>query len=187
MRVANPEINRIPENLQRRYSRIRRTKQLLRPLPRKATLHRYPVIKWFAAAARKQPALWSFRVKSVSPAIYAGCIIALLPIYGIQIPLACLAAFLFRMNLPVAAALQLITNPLTVIFIYPFNYLVGKAMIDFWGLGQVDSMIGAKAYSLALGGIIVGLVIALILDLSYRLGSKAKKRRHIDLKRMLKK
>lgn len=169
------DLRAVKEALKHRYTRIRRAKQILRFLPRKTNIHRYPILKYFANAARKRPALWSFRTKHVSPAIYAGCIIAFLPIYGIQIPLAFLAAFIFRANLLVATALQLITNPITFVFIYTFNYMAGKTMIDFWNLGKFDSLIGAKAYPLVLGGIIVGLVCALILDLSYRIGSKQKK------------
>ncbi|HCR37111.1 MAG TPA: hypothetical protein DIU37_03070, partial [Opitutae bacterium] len=52
---------------QERYSRIRRVKKLLRPLPRRANIHRYPFIKWFANAAHKRPYLWSFRTKEVTP------------------------------------------------------------------------------------------------------------------------
>src|SRR3546814_6139453 len=36
---------------------------LLRPLPRRANVSRYPVIKWFAGLARRLPFLWSFRAQ----------------------------------------------------------------------------------------------------------------------------
>ena len=35
-----------------RFSRIRRLKRLLRPLPRRATLHKYPILNMFTVAAR---------------------------------------------------------------------------------------------------------------------------------------
>lgn len=187
MNVANPDIRPISESLKRRYTRIRRTKQILRPLPRRATLHRYPIIKFFAKTARKHPALWSFKISSVSPAIYAGCIIGLLPLYGIQVPLAFLAALGLRANLLVSTALVFITNPLTLWFIYPINYFVGKAMIDFWNLGEFESYIAAKAYPLILGGFSVGLITALVLDLIYRFTARRKRIKPINVNRMLKK
>ena len=62
-----------------RWRRIRRVKKWLRPLPRRATIHRYPILKFFAESARKRIYLWSFRVENAVPAIYAGCILSLTP------------------------------------------------------------------------------------------------------------
>jgi len=158
-----------------RHSRIRIAKRLLRHLPRRANLHRYPIIKWFAATARKKPFLWSFRVSAVSPAFYVGCILAFLPAYGIQIPLAFLLAMLCRANLLVAVGLQLVTNPLTFIPIYWFTYQVGKILIHSWDLNEYQSLLGAKAYPLVVGGFAVGLAAALVLDLLYRFAARGRK------------
>ena len=67
-----------------RYARIRRVKKLLRPMPRRTNLHKYPVIKWFANYARKCSYIWSFKRANVISAIYLGWIIALIPMYGLQ-------------------------------------------------------------------------------------------------------
>ena len=45
------ETNRLFEEKRRR---IRRLKRWLRPLPRRANVRRYPVLNWFAIAARKR-------------------------------------------------------------------------------------------------------------------------------------
>lgn len=186
MNLAESENRERAEDQSRQRSRIRRAKQFLRPLPRRATLHRYPFIKWFADTARKKPQLWSFRVAQVSPAIYSGCILAFLPAYGIQLPLAFLAALLFRANLLITVALQFITNPLTIIPVYWFTHLVGQRLIEWWNLGEFHSFIGSKAYALVVGGFVVGLAAGVALDLAYRLGAARANRRSLDVKRMLK-
>ncbi len=114
--------------------RIRRVKRWLRPLPRRATVHRYPVLGWFANTARKRIYLWSFRTEQAVPALYAGCILTLLPIYGIQLPLALLLALLLRANLPILAGLQLISNPFTVIPIWFALYQIGRHVMSLMGV-----------------------------------------------------
>lgn len=115
------------------FRRIRRAKKWLRPLPRRATIHRYPVLGWFAATARQRSYLWSFRREDVIPAIYVGCILSMLPIYGIQVPLAFLLAMLFRANLMVMVATQFITNPVTAGPLYLAGCFVGLQIFYVFG------------------------------------------------------
>ena len=82
MNVAEAKALYEPEARKQKRIRIRRAKQLLRPLPRKATLHRWPALKWFADTARKRPYLCSFRILEVSLALYLGFAIVFLPIVG---------------------------------------------------------------------------------------------------------
>ena len=49
---------------------------------------------------------------------------------GIQIPLATLLAVLFRANLLLTAALQFVSNPLTLPLMYPLEFYVGKRIAD---------------------------------------------------------
>lgn len=159
-----------------RHARIRRVKQLLRWMPRRTNLHRYPFIKWFASTARKRPYLWSFKVKQCTPAFYAGSIISFLPIYGTQLLLALAAAIIFRANLPITAGLQFITNPFTAIPLYYLTYRVGRWVIDFIGYGEGLNRISTNFNSLILGGIIVGTVVGGILDLIYRIAAHEAKK-----------
>jgi uncharacterized protein len=152
----------------RRHARIRRVKQVLKWLPRRANLNRYPVLKWFAKAARKRPYLWSFKVPSCTPAFYFGSIIAFLPIMGAQILLAFLAALFTRANLPVIVGLQAISNPFTFPFIVWMNYLVGRRIMNFLSLGTELNPNWEKLNATFLGGAIIGLVVGVILDLLYR-------------------
>lgn len=113
-----------------RHSRIRRVKKVLRYMPRRATLHRYPFLKWFANFARKRPYLWSFRVNRVVPALYAGFILTFVPLYGVQIPVAFTLALLCRANLMVLVGLQFISNPVTVPPIYYIDYQIGHFILS---------------------------------------------------------
>jgi len=117
-----------------KWRRIRRVKRWLRPLPRRTNIHRYPVLKLFSQAARKRIYIWSFRVECAVPAIYAGSILTLMPLYGIQIPLAFLLALLLRANLPILAGLQVVSNPLTVLPIWYTAYQIGRHFLGVVGL-----------------------------------------------------
>lgn len=126
-----------PEHEQRsrqeRFARIRRAKWLLRFVPRRARFHRYPIIGRFADIARKRDYLWSFRTESVRPAIYAGSILALMPVLGIQTPIAFLMALLLRANVMVLVGLQFITTPITAPPLYYATYHVGRTTLETVG------------------------------------------------------
>lgn len=118
----------------RRHERIARVKRVLRWMPRRTNVHRYPVLRWFASAARKRSYLWCFRVKNAIPALYAGCILALLPLYGIQLPLAVGLAFLLRANLPILTSTIFITNPLTILPAYYACFQIGRVLLNAFGV-----------------------------------------------------
>ncbi|MEM8550530.1 MAG: DUF2062 domain-containing protein, partial [Verrucomicrobiota bacterium] len=118
---------------QKRHERIRRVKRLLRPLPRRATVHRYPFLKWFAETARKRSYLWSFRRQHVIPTFYVGCILSLMPIYGVQIPFALALALVLRFNLMFMVGTQLLTNPLTFVPLYTAACFIGLQVLYLFG------------------------------------------------------
>lgn len=170
---------------------IRRVKRWLRPLPRRSNIHRYPVLKLFASSARKRPYLWSFRTENALPAIYGGCLLALQPLYGIQILLAVVLAIWLKANLPILFSLQLISNPLTVWPIWFACYEVGRNVLMLfkvealplrryelqvvldnfasgdWGsnLDRMASVFGVTA----LGATIVGLFFGVVLSIAYKI------------------
>lgn len=117
-----------------KWRRIRRVKRWLRPLPRRTNIHRYPILKWFAEAARKRIYIWSFRVENAVPAIYSGSVLTLMPLYGIQVPTAFILALLLRANLPILVGLQVVSNPLTVWPIWLADYQIGRAIISVVGI-----------------------------------------------------
>lgn len=112
------------------HVRTRRLKRLLRYVPRRAVLHRYPLVGRFADQARRRAYLWSLKPRHVRPALYLGSILALLPAMGFQLPLALAIAMITRANLMIAGGLQLITNPLTAAPIYYSTYRMGRKVLD---------------------------------------------------------
>lgn len=157
-------------------ARLRRLRRLLRPLPRRGNIARYPIIKWFANAARSRPYLWSFRRAHIIPALYVGSVLSIIPLYGIQLPLAFVAALLLRGNLTVMAGIQFVSNPLTVAPIYYANYVVGAWLIDVTGIGMGHDTVATKINAMFIGGTIIGLGMAVAIDLLWRFAEWEAKR-----------
>lgn len=151
--------------------RRRWLRRLLRPLPRRANVRRYPVIKWFAEHAGRYPFLWSFKRQHVLPALYAGSVLALLPLYGVQLPIAFLIAVLLRANLTLTVALQFLTNPFTLVPIYGATAWVGSKLMTAFGVGADLPTPLFYANALFVGGAAVGLATALAADLGWRFGA----------------
>lgn len=139
------------EHRRQRHSRIRRAKAFLRFMPRRAVFHRYPIIGRFAQIARSRPYLWSMKPQNLTRAFYSGSILSLLPVFGVQLPLAFLLALLLRTNLMVMGGLQFITNPATAAPIYAVTYIVGQSIINATGLAPEVHVEPEFAGSLAAG------------------------------------
>ncbi|MBC2595699.1 DUF2062 domain-containing protein [Ruficoccus amylovorans] len=176
---------------QESFRRVRRLKRIMRPLPRRTNIHRYPVLKWFAKTARARSYLWSFRRRQVVRSIYIGCILAMLPPPTPQTPLASVLALMMRSNLMVAAGLTLITNPFTIVPIYYADYKVGAYVFDVFGKPDLSEDITPEIVELysgdlepevqlsimqrifdgwvqtAVGGLILGILLSLILHAVY--------------------
>ncbi len=190
-----------PGDVQREkyFERIRRVKRWMRPLPRRATLHNYPVLKWFAETARKRSYLWSFKREEIIIALYVGSILTFLPLYGIQFGTGLLLAMLFRCNLMVVIALQLVSNPITVGPMWLANYYVGDFLLNFFsidasamhleGIRGIEAEQGVKigegmkkAFqyygAISLGGLILGYFLGFILSLIYQLAAKRYEQTH---------
>lgn len=158
-------------HLRELFRRRRFARRLLRPLPRRANIARYPVIKWFAKHASKRPFLWSFKREHVIPALYGGAILALLPLFGVQFVAAFGAALLLRCNLTITVGLQFITNPFTLLPIYGFTGYVGNSVMNMLDLGGDLGFVLGGANALVVGGIIVGVVVALLADIAWRIAA----------------
>jgi uncharacterized protein (DUF2062 family) len=114
----------------------RRARFVLRFMPRRAVFHKYPLIGRFATLARNRSYLWSFKRGQLRPAFYAGSILSLLPLMGVQLPIALALALLLRANLMVMGALQFLTNPFTAAPIYYATHHLGRTLIDTAGYGK---------------------------------------------------
>jgi Uncharacterized protein conserved in bacteria len=119
-----------------RFARIRRAKFWLRFMPRRARFHTYPVVGRFAGFARKRSYLWSFRYSSLRSSFYIGPILSLMPVMGVQLPIAFLLCLVLRTNFMVAGGLQFITNPVTAGPVYYGTYKLGMQVIKISGFGH---------------------------------------------------
>lgn len=175
-----------PELRSRTHSRIRRTKQILRPLPRRTNLHRWPVIKWFAKAARKSPYLWKFGEREIRMAIYMGSVIAFLPIFGAQFVLAFFIALALRANLLVIMSIQMVTNIVTAAPIYLFTAKFGAWLVEHCGLPSLHTGVVSATYNLVIGGIVSGLIFGFIADMIFRFVIFRRLNKSVNVKQMLK-
>ncbi|MDR2807371.1 MAG: DUF2062 domain-containing protein [Puniceicoccales bacterium] len=172
-----------------RYRRIKLVKRLLKYVPRRSNLHRYPILKYFANTARQRAYLWSFRVTEAVPALYAGWILTLVPVMSIQIAVACILAFLFRANVMILVALQFVSTPFTVPFLWYIAYKVGAFFVSKLGTEEVQvikqsyEQVGFEKmsdffthgeqcirwfFTTTLGGIILGMIMGHISAMIYK-------------------
>lgn len=145
-----------------------RARRILRRLPRKDNIHRYPLLKYFAQWLVRFPFLWSYKSPHVLRAIYVGSIVTFLPIMGAQIVVGALLAVLFRANLPITAALQFVSNPLTGPVMYFASYQVGRELSQSFGF-QSSGWASDAASFLTVGGLALGLVLGLAIDVGIRI------------------
>ena len=172
-----------------RFERIRRLKKWMRPLPRRSNVHRYPVLKWFSNTAYERSYLWSFRGKTVIPALFWGMWIAMLPIVGLQMLVVFFLAILLRANLPVIVALQWISNPLTMGPIYFADYQIGMTFLHLVGIDYERNKLLKRSYDwsdfsysdllalvdtfapMMIGGSIIGIFLGVVAVFLYKLSA----------------
>ncbi|MCE3004070.1 MAG: DUF2062 domain-containing protein [Xanthomonadaceae bacterium] len=165
--------------------RLARVRRLLRPLPRRATLRRWPILGRFADAAKARSWLWSFKVAHVAPALYIGAVCGLLPMPG-QVPLGFVLALLLRANLPVVVALCFASNPLTMVPLFTACYVTGHWILDLLVPGEKAFRLSEGLAAMAqgefggawdilaatfLGAVVVGLAAGAVLHGLWLLGA----------------
>lgn len=72
-----------------------------------------------------------------------GTFIALTPTMGIQMALTVLVATLLGANKVSGVPMAWITNPVTAVPVYSFNYLVGRALVGGPGLKEIEGAMAA--------------------------------------------
>ena len=97
----------------------------------------------------QDPSLWHINRKSFSGAIAVGVFFAFMPV-PIQMPLAAIAAIIFRFNILVAVSTVWISNPLTFAPIFYFCYRIGAAILDI----HIDSF----SFELSIDWLMTGLL-----------------------------
>lgn len=103
-------------------------KRLLRRiLPDATTIRAHRLLQW-AGPSLRAPELWHVNRRGIALGLAVGLFTGLLvPIA--QIPLAAIVAIVLRVNLPVAVASTLVTNPVTFGPIYYAAYRLGSALL----------------------------------------------------------
>ena len=106
--------------------------------------------------------------RGLAVGVFAGCF----PFFGLQSFVGVLLATLIRGSKVAAVAGTWISNPLTYLPIYIFNYKVGKfllgvesqsiSQLDFQSISQFKELGSAVAVTLILGCFVVGLIAGLI-------------------------
>ena len=79
--------------------------------------------------AQAHPTFFSVSRRSIAGAVWAGLFVAMLPLPG-QTVIGILVALLLRVNLPVAAITTWATNPLTMVPVFYWEYILGTLILD---------------------------------------------------------
>jgi uncharacterized protein (DUF2062 family) len=113
-------------------------REIIRYLPRKrhiqgSWVHRLVGERLFSSK------LWKFSRDQVAKGLALGIFIALTPTIGVQMAMTVVAAFILRVNIPVAVAACWITNPLTAPFIYTLQYRLGIWLV---GVARPEELYG---------------------------------------------
>ncbi|MBI5860752.1 MAG: DUF2062 domain-containing protein [Rhodocyclales bacterium] len=135
--------------------------------------------RWFApfAGTLLHPSLWHLNRRSAAGAVAAGLFCGLIP-GPLQMLGAAICAVVFRINLPLALAFTLYTNPLTIVPLYLLAFELGKltlgaenggfsappemsAGLSSWISALIDWMAGLGA-PLALGLLLLASLLASI-------------------------
>jgi uncharacterized protein (DUF2062 family) len=150
----------------------RRHYRWLKHLPRRkhlkgGRLHRILGDKLFA------PELWKPSRDTIAGGLALGVFIGLTPTMGIQVFLTGLAAYFLKVNIPIAVAGSLVTNPFTAGIIYPLQYQLGVWLVGVPDPKELEGYSGmlrtftryAKPLSVGsilTGGVAAGLVYGLV-------------------------
>lgn len=135
--------------------------------------HRY--LRFFGNLL-SDPNILHFNRRSVSGAFSLGLFVAFVPL-PFQMVIAALGAIVLRVNLPIAACLVWITNPVTMPALYYFAYKVGTIILqvptqqiefEFSFSWLVDKM-GVIWEPLLLGCLVLGILAALAGNLFVRI------------------
>ena len=168
MEIPLETVQQMKEKRRLRFRQLWRMRWLIRWIPGKRTLNRLPVFRKFGGTLKQRKYLWSFKEHRVVPAILIGSVIAFLPIYGVQLPTVMALAVLLKINLPIIAGLQFVSNPLTLVPIYFANYKVGSWLLGLVGFSSPEaSNLIYSVNSTMVGGAVLGITFGLFLYGAY--------------------
>ncbi|GEM_PF-3245920 len=119
-------------------------KQISRLLHEKtaAKKHLAPLFQFFF-----HPRLWRFHPREAAGAVALGVFLGFTPLMGTHMVLGIIAAYLFKVNLPLLLLCVWISNPLTYPFLILYYYYLGSFLLGM----DVQYQIGGDMVSVFLG------------------------------------
>jgi len=176
MELAPQIIDKKTDARMKSIRKLLRMRYFLRWLPNKRSLKRFPILGKCGFYLRNRKSLWSFKEFKVGPAILIGSVVAFLPLFGIQLLTVMALALILKVNLPVLAGLQFISNPLTLVPIYLANYKLGTWLLNSVGFEPMKETVSATVFtglnSTMVGGAVLGTIVGLFLYGAYRVRLK---------------
>ena len=97
-------------------------------MPSHQTIQKQKILKIFGSLLYKKD-IWSLSRKKVLSGVFIGIFVAFIPM-PFQIVLVAFLAIYFKVNLPIGLALIWISNPITMPFIYYFQYELGNILLN---------------------------------------------------------
>ena len=132
-------------------------------LPTHKKIKEIKVLKVFGKLLNKRE-IWSLSRKKVLGGVFIGVFVAFIPM-PLQMVLVAFLAIIFKVNFPITLPLVWITNPLTMPFIYYFEYEIGNLVLNIknpisFSFETMNENISEIALSLYVGTAIVSTVSA---------------------------
>lgn len=90
-----------------------------------------------------RPELWALTEAGLAKGLALGLFVGCTPTMGVQVMFCGVAAFLLRINVPIALLGSLISNPITAPILYPLEYQLGVWLIGFPEPHELEGFSGA--------------------------------------------
>lgn len=139
--------------------------RLRKLLPTHEKIKDQKILKIFGKLLHKRE-IWSSSRRKILGGVFIGVFIAFIPM-PFQMPVVALLAIIFNVNLPVTILLVWISNPLTMPFIYYFEYELGNFVLNVedpikFSFETMNENINEIALSLYVGTAITSTVLAFL-------------------------
>jgi len=139
--------------------------RLRKILPSHEKIKEQKILKIFGKLLHKRE-IWSSSRRKILGGVFIGIFVAFIPM-PFQMPLVALLAIIFNVNLPITILLVWISNPLTMPFIYYFEYELGNFVLNVkdpieFSFETMNENINEIALSLYVGTAITSTVLAFL-------------------------
>ena len=158
------------------------TKTLKKILPNHQKIKDNKMLKIFGSLLQKKE-IWSLSRKKVLAGVFIGMFIAFIPM-PFQMLLVTLLAIILNVNLPIPLVLIWISNPITMPFIYYFEYELGNILLNNqnaieFSLDTMHENLSQIASSLYVGAFVVCCFVSIlsVVVLNFLWINKVKKQR----------